>query len=273
MNVGVVGLGFVGGAVSGYFESYGDTVYGYDIKSGLAINNEYTKIVENCEIIFVCLPTPRSDDGSCDTSIVHDALCRLDYIAGELKKSPMVLIKSTLVPGTIKKFVEESHSIRVISNPEFLTERNAAEDYRDSKTVLIGNDYGEAEDLALRLFFRDRWPAAHIYVVSSIEAELSKYLTNSYFSVKVSVANHIYALCQELGVDYNKFIESAIGADPRIERTHWTVPGPDGKLGFGGSCFPKDLSGMIHILEENNLPADVFKAAMEYNKKVRDNGS
>ena len=96
MNVGVVGLGFVGGAVSGYFESYGDTVYGYDIKSGLAINNEYTKIVENCEIIFVCLPTPRSDDGSCDTSIVHDALCRLDYIAGELKKSPMVLIKSTL---------------------------------------------------------------------------------------------------------------------------------------------------------------------------------
>tara|TARA_R110000824_G_scaffold298214_1_gene486468 strand:- start:631 stop:1443 length:813 start_codon:yes stop_codon:yes gene_type:complete len=270
MNIGVIGLGFVGGAVRDYFESYGDTVYGYDIKSGLGINHEYTRIVKNCEIIFICLPTPRSEDDSCDTSIVHDALRRLDFIAEGLSKSPMVLIKSTLVPGTMRKLVEESSSIRVISNPEFLTERKAAEDYRNSKTVLIGSDYGEAEDLALRLFFRERWPAAHIYVVSSIEAELSKYLTNSYFSVKVSVANHIHALCEELGVDYANFIESAIGADPRIERTHWTVPGPDGKLGFGGSCFPKDLSGMIHLLEENNLPADVFKAAMEYNKKVRD---
>ena len=113
------------------------------------------------------------------------------------------------------------------------------------------------------------WADCECIFVSNTEAELIKYLTNTYFSVKVSFANHIYQLASSLGVDYDAFIQSAIKSDPRIEPTHWQVPGPDGKLGFGGKCFPKDLNGMMSLFEEQGLECPLLKAAWHYNLHIR----
>ena len=269
MNIGVIGLGFVGTAVKKFFTEYGDTVFGYDIKSGVPIDEGYTEVLSNCDTIFLCVPTPMSDDGSCNTDIVRSSLSSLDRCAGLCEKYPIVLVKSTLVPQTMENLISSTSNIKVVSNPEFLTERRAAEDYKESQSVLIGNGYGEEVATKLRSFFSERWPDAEIFITSPTEAELCKYLTNSYFSVKVSIANHLYQLCQKLGIDYDSFITTAIGCDPRIEQTHWRVPGPDGKLGFGGTCFPKDLSGMVYLLDSMNVDADVFKATVAYNDKIR----
>ena len=114
------------------------------------------------------------------------------------------------------------------------------------------------------------FPKAHIIKTDSSHAEMVKYLTNSFLSTKVSFANEIYQICQQLKIDYDKVVEYAT-LDSRLGKSHWQVPGPDGDYGFGGHCFPKDLNALLYLSDNLDTDNNVLTAAIETNDKVRKN--
>jgi len=269
MKIGVIGRGFVGGSVEKFLkEKAYHEVLSYDLKDGTDMNIAYERIVKECDVIYVCVPTPMDSEGECYTGIVRKTANVLNFYAEFHDKRPIILLKSTMTPGTTEDISQDNKNCVFVTNPEFLTERNAYEDFKNSKYHVFGTEDEESKEL-LRYMHKVLWPDSKSIFVSSTEAELIKYITNTYFSVKVTFANHIYQLCQAMGIDYGHFIKSAIEADPRIEKTHWQVPGPDGLLGFGGSCFPKDLNGMINLFNKNEVDCGLLEHIWEYNCNIR----
>lgn len=273
LGIGIIGRGFVGSAVEKLLKEHTDHyVISYDIKDGIEADLGYSKIVKHSDIIYLCLPTPMDAQGRCYTGIVKEAVSLLSYWAGQYNKTPIVLIKSTMVPGTTIEMLEKYNNLILVSNPEFLTERSAYEDFRSAKKHLFGLIQPKINPIKINLesFHKDIWgPRCECVFVTPTEAEMIKYLTNTFFAVKVTFANHMYQICQSLGIDYTEFINSAIKADPRLGDLHWQVPGPDGKFGFGGSCFPKDLNGMISLFQDHGVEPHLLQAALAYNNYVR----
>ena len=156
----------------------------------------------------------------------------------------------------------------IVFNPEFLTERNAVKDYENQNRIILGGP--RPSTTKLRRIFSKVFPNAHIIKTDSTHAEMVKYLTNTFLSVKVSFANEIYQLCEALDIDYDKVVEYAT-YDERLGDSHWNVPGHDGDFGFGGHCFPKDLSAIIYLTRQLNTENNVLKATQKTNDSVRDN--
>jgi len=271
MNVGVIGRGFVGGSIEKFLKTRSKySVKSYDLKDDTDMNNAYSNIVKRSDLIYVCVPTPMDYQGNCYTDIVRGCVQLLNFYADAHKKRPVVLLKSTMVPKTTESFKKEFKNLIFVTNPEFLTERTAYDDLCNSKFHVIGIDDSETETKKLLLgYHNSMWPNSKSIFVTNTQAEMIKYLTNTYFSVKVSFANHIYQLCQAMGMDYKTFIDAAIQSDPRLGELHWNVPGPDGLMGFGGKCFPKDFNGMIKLFDENNVNCEILKMIWKYNVDVR----
>jgi UDPglucose 6-dehydrogenase len=272
MKIGVIGRGFVGGSIDKFInEQHGYSTLSYDVRDDRDMNKTYDRIVRECDFIYVCVPTPMDAEGKCFTGIVRSALRLLSYYAAERRKQTVVLIKSTMVPNTSVELQKEFKNLIILTNPEFLTERTAYEDLCNSQYHVIGiPDFIPANVyITLRQFHKDLWPNSTINYMSNTEAEMVKYMTNSFYSYKVTFANHMYQLCQSMGLDYDTFINAAIQSDPRLGELHWQVPGPDGELGFGGKCFPKDFNGMIKLFERNGVDCDILKSVWDYNVKIR----
>lgn len=272
MTIGIIGRGFVGNAIEKLLIKNNIDVKSYDLKDNRELNIAYEDIVQTSYIIYVCLPTPMNKDGSCCVDIVDSSLKVINYYANNNDTKPIILIKSTLVPESIKNFQEKYQNIFLVHNPEFLTERTAEQDFENSKSHLFGLSELSNNKLvvtAIADFYHYIFNKCSLIFVNSTESELIKYLTNSFFAVKVAFANHIYELCYKLKIDYTKFINNAINADPRIGELHWQVPGHDGNFGFGGSCFPKDLNGMINLFHNKSLNPYVLQAAKDYNDIIR----
>jgi len=274
MKIGVIGRGFVGGSIEKFVnEHHGYSVLSYDVKDEHRdMNTTYDRMVRECDFIYVCVPTPMDSDGKCYTEIVRLCLKLLSFYARERRRQTVVLIKSTMVPETSVKLQEDFPNLVIVTNPEFLTERTAYEDLVNADYHVLGvGDFIPANVyIRLRQFHKDLWPNSTINFMSNTEAEMVKYMTNSFYSYKVTFANHMYQLCQAMGLDYEQFIKGAINSDPRLGELHWNVPGPDGQLGFGGKCFPKDFNGMIKLFERNDVECDILKSVWEYNLKIRE---
>ena len=267
--IGIVGQGFVGNAVYQKFKNYYDilTHDKDDTKSTSTLDN----IVHLCGTIFLCLPTPMKSDGSCDVSILENVLQEIDLIAdnyefGVTKRT--IVIKSTISPGTTKKWNNKYESLRLVFNPEFLTERNAVKDYENQNRIILGGPRPATTEL--KQIFSKVFPKAHIIKTDSTHAEMVKYLTNNFLSVKVSFANEMYQLCDKLNIDYDKVVEYAT-YDDRLGKSHWGVPGHDGDFGFGGHCFPKDLAAILHLSNKLNTINNVLHATQDTNDEVRKN--
>jgi nucleotide sugar dehydrogenase len=246
--IGIVGQGFVGNAVYQKFKNY------YDVLTNDLDENKSTATLENltqmCSTIFLCLPTPMKSDGKCDTSILEKVLDMIDLLTDNLETKKTIVIKSTIPPGTTEKFNKRYESLDIVFNPEFLTERNAVEDYNNQNRIILGGPRPATTEL--KQIFSKVFPKAHIIKTDSTHAEMVKYLTNTFLSTKVSFANEIYQLCDKLNIDYDKVIEYAT-LDERLGTSHWNVPGHDGDFGFGGHCFPKDLASLLHLTVELNV--------------------
>lgn len=265
--IGIVGQGFVGNAVYQKFKKYYD-VLTYDINQELC-NSDLDNLVRKSDYIFVCLPTPMNLDGNCDLNIIESSLLELNTLTKfEVVGSKTVIIKSTIPPGTTKKFNKQFSHLNIVFNPEFLTERNAVEDYNNQNRIIIGGKRPYSTSV-VRIFSKV-FPKAHIIKTDSTHAEMVKYLTNTFLSTKVSFANEIYQICQEVDVDYDKVVEYAT-LDERLGKSHWMVPGHDGDFGFGGHCFPKDLSALIKLSEDLNTTNNVLKSVRDTNDEVRGN--
>lgn len=263
MKIGIIGQGFVGNAVYQKFKNYYEVIT-YDLDKSKC-NSTEEEVISNSDIIFVCLPTPmRRDNGGCWTGIVDATL----NVINTYNKCKTVVIKSTVPPGTTKEWNEKYENINVIFNPEFLTEANAVKDYENQNRIILGGDEDVIMDIAP--IFWPVFPKATIVLTNSTEAEMVKYLTNNFLSVKVAFANEMYDLCTTLNLDYNEVIGMAT-YDERLGKSHWSVPGPDGDFGFGGHCFPKDLAAILSVTKEHDTIDNVLRAAQATNHSVRRN--
>ena len=255
--IGIIGNGFVGNAV---YQNFRDKVATkvYDVDKNRSINtlNE----VLNQSFVFVCLPTPMTSDGSCDTSILDEFFDTLPILDN---KETIFVIKSTVPVGTTRRLASKH---RVIHNPEFLTARNAINDFANSDRNIIGGERELAEKFAEMFFLNFRTIPSMI--VSSDESETIKYFSNTFLAYKVAYFNKMYDFCQSIGLDYDK-VAKGVSADHRIGISHTKVPGIDNDRGFGGTCFPKDLNSLIVQMENVGVNADMLKEVWKYNEQIR----
>jgi len=266
MNIGIVGQGYVGTAVKEVFSKHYD-VDTYDLDKDKCSVDYLEDLVELTNIIFVCVPTPMKKDGSCDTSIVEAIVKDInDMVVSRNVSGRIVAIKSTIPPGTTNRLNKECKNISVIFNPEFLTEANFIEDFRNQSRIIIGGE--RPSTTKLRQVYSLVFPNTPIIKTGSKTAEMVKYFTNTFLATKVSFANEMKMICDELNIDYDKVVEYST-YDERLGKSHWAVPGPDGKLGFGGSCFPKDINALIHLAGELELCTEVLMGAWNTNLRVR----
>ena len=266
MKIGIVGQGYVGTAVKTVFEKHYD-VETYDLDKDKCTVDYLEDLVELSNVIFVCVPTPMRKDGSCDTSIVEAVVKDInDMVVSRNVSGRIVAIKSTIPPGTTNKLNKECDNITVLFNPEFLTEANFIEDFKNQDRIIIGGPR-PASTKVRPLFYR-AFPKAHIIKTHSTIAEMVKYTTNTFLSVKVSFANEMKMICDKIGIDYDKVTEYAT-LDERLGHSHWSVPGPDGHYGFGGSCFPKDINALIKVADELDIHPNMLIGAWETNLDVR----
>ena len=267
MNIGVIGQGFVGSAVREGMKNY-FTVITYDKDPNKqSTAKSISDVVSQVDETFLCVPTPMRKDGSCDLSIVKAALEEIaTAVVKQQKQGFIVVIKSTITPGTTEALQKGYPEFSIVFNPEFLTEANAVEDYKNQNRIILGGDrYGTTK---MKQVFAKAFPEVPIIKTSATIAETIKYVTNTFLAMKVSYANEIYALCQKLDIDYDKVVEYA-RYDNRIGNSHWAVPGPDGDLGYGGHCFPKDIAALKHLAESLGVDTTMLTATIEKNNSVR----
>ena len=266
MKIGIVGQGYVGTAVKEVFSKHYE-VETYDLDKDKCSVDYLEDIVELSNIIFVCVPTPMKKDGSCDTSIVESVVKDInDMVISRNVSGRIVAIKSTIPPGTTNRLNKECHNISVIFNPEFLTEANFIEDFRNQSRIIIGGE--RPSTTKLRQVYSLLFPDATIVKTGSKTAEMVKYMTNTFLATKVSFANEMKLICDELKIDYDKVVEYST-YDERLGKSHWAVPGPDGKKGFGGSCFPKDINALISLSKDMRLYLHTLQGVWKTNLKIR----
>ena len=279
MNIGILGQGFVGSAIREGLKSH-HNILTYDLDSSKC-NSNLLDVTEKSEIIFVCVPTPMRKDGSCDTRILENAVDDIYRVFqdSQRKKSPVLIIKSTVPPGTTRLIDSKYKDMKVLFSPEFLTEANSFEDFKNQNRIIIGSPGYKDGDLDFPAFsvfkmFREvfKEDKTLIKIVNSEEAEMCKYFINCFLATKVIFSNQMYDICNASSLDYN-IVKSLALLDPRIGKSHMMVPGPDGDRGFGGHCFPKDLAAMIKFGNDNGVAfsATFLQEVQQYNNLVRKN--
>jgi UDPglucose 6-dehydrogenase len=205
--------------------------------------------------------------GECDLGILASALNEIaDCVKALNKDGYIVVIKSTIPPRTTETLNSIYQTLDIVFNPEFLTEANAIEDYKNQNRIIVGGE--RPGSTRVKALFAKAFPKVPIIKTSSTIAETIKYVTNTFLAMKVSYANEIFQLCQALNVDYDKVIEYA-RYDDRLGNSHWSVPGPDGDFGFGGHCFPKDIAALQFVAKNLNVDTTMLSATINKNNLVR----
>ena len=264
MEIGIIGQGFVGTAVREGLKDFFN-IETYDIAKTCTCKS-IEDLLTKSDVVFVCLPTPMEKSGKCHLGIIEPVLKDLDHI----NKCKTVVVKSTIPPGTTANWNEQFKNIDIVFNPEFLTEANSINDFKNQNRIIVGGPK-KAASIVRRLFIK-AFPKVKIIKTDSTYAEMVKYITNCFLATKVSFANEMYEICDFLKIDYDKVVEYAMH-DERLGYSHWNVPGPDGDFGYGGHCFPKDIKALINVAMEldSNIDPIMLKATNEKNNKVRKN--
>lgn len=265
-TIGIIGQGFVGNAVRmGMQHVY--NVLTYD-KSPDKYSNVtgIEELIKQNEVVFLCVPTPMKRSGECDLSIINNALQEINQCCISLNKQIIIVIKSTIPPGTTDHLDSLYSHCNIVFNPEFLTEANSIEDYKNQNRIVIGGKRPYTS--VVRRIFAKAFPKVPIIKTSATIAETIKYVTNIFLATKVAFANEIFQVCEALDIDYDKVIEYA-KYDVRLGQTHWDVPGPDGDFGYGGHCFPKDIAALKTLMNSLNVDSTIIDAVINKNNVVR----
>lgn len=233
-KIGIIGWGVVGQATGKGFSKAYNVLWHDPYREG---STSIDDLVNHAEFLFVCVPTPMfSDHSGTDLSIVESVV---EEFAPKISGTDKVLIiKSTVIPGTTKKFSQKYHGVVFAMNPEFLTEKQPEYDFLHPDRTLIGAFDDRVGERIKKLYEAIYEPDAKYFISDPTTVELAKFASNALLSAKIILANEIYHVAQVLGVDYDQAREM-IQADPRIGG-HLKVPGPDGDLGFGGKCLHPD---------------------------------
>lgn len=261
MNVAIVGYGFVGKAVENAIKDVKD-IFIIDPKLKNDINVLKDKKID---FIFLCLPTPMREDGGQDIKIILNVLEAIE----NLHLKSQIVLKSTVLPSNIN-IIQERNS-EIIYNPEFLREKRANEDFINASLILFGGKKENCEKLSKFYTGNTRCLQTDHTFVDIISASIIKYSINSFLATKVIFFNELYQIFTNSGSkDSWEKIISSISKDLRIGNTHMNVPGHDGRRGFGGACFPKDINALYKYSKEINAEFNILKKAISLNNKLRD---
>lgn len=265
-RVGIIGNGFVGKATSQLACKSVDML-SYDIRpeqckpKGLTFED-----LKECHVIFISVPTPMTKDGSCHLDILKSVVDDLDSMG----YSGYKIIRSTVPVGT-------SDSLGCYFMPEFLTEANYVKDFIENPFWIFGlcqshttQQHEEFAHTILTLFDKshqeEKIKSNQLQFLSNKEAEMVKMFRNCFLATKVSFCNEIAEFCTRKGIEYEN-VRKWGAMDPRIQKSHTSVPGPDGKYGFGGTCFPKDTASLSYEMKKVGMKSYVLDAAIERNNK------
>ena len=249
MKLGIVGNGYVGQATS-LLKSEEVDVLIWDVDPEKR-NINSTRELAVCDLVFVCVPTPMDNDGSCYLNIVEDVVSELVEVG--INKQDIV-IRST-VPVTT------SERLGVSFMPEFLTEANWENDFKNNPNLIFGFDTPETLEQQLsgnmaseKMLELGAKANKEVLILTTKEAELVKYTRNVFLATKVSFFNEVEEFCTKLDMSYEN-VRRGVCLDERIGFSHTQVPGPDGKRGYGGTCFPKDVASLLYqMLDTQMLP-------------------
>ena len=260
MKIGVIGNGFVGHAMTLLRPNVEVQIWDVDPDKREPTDLIFEDFVNTSIVIFVAVPTPMRSDGTCDLSIVESVVDQIK----EINSKAHIVLRSTVTPGT-------SDRLEVSFMPEFLTEKNWEEDFKTCEQWIIGSRnvdtvrwvraiFGEAYNQGKGVIEN-----GNVIWMKPTEAEIAKYAKNCFLSTKVSFFNEIHDLCEHMGVDYEE-VRNAACDDERIGHGHSRVPGHDGKRGYGGTCFPKDMNALSSFMESVGLNPLMLKASIERNE-------
>lgn len=256
MKIGIIGHGFVGKATA-LFQTKENHVFIYDKNESLCEPLETTlECIKQCDIIFVCVPTPMKENGQVN-------LCIVDSVLESLGDHKGIILRSTVPPGT--SFRHKVHFM-----PEFLTEQNCLDDFKACKCWVIGLDDDDEMfkknmiSLIKNAYKNNNIQSDSIEWLSTNEAEMLKYFRNVFLSTKIALCNELAEFCDKKHIDYES-IRKIATLDGRIGSSHSFVPGSDGKKGFGGTCLPKDTAGLVYEMEQVHMESIVLKGVLERN--------
>jgi UDPglucose 6-dehydrogenase len=263
LSLGIVGCGFVGSAVASGFDTPNVDSWIVDPKKSTTTLQQLAAIGPH--LTFICVPTPESTDGSVNVTIVDQVLADLNKFAYD----GIVVIKSTITPDHLERFVEE-YDLRIVYNPEFLTEANAHQDFINPSMQILGGVWEECELVERAYVEFSKVKVVPTFKTDIVSASLLKYTINSWLATKVSFMNELYQLHKSSGAktSWDQFTDM-LQRDKRIGDSHLRVPGPDGSFGFGGHCFPKDTAGLLSYADKNNVDLSVLSKAVETNARIR----
>ncbi|MBK6729627.1 MAG: UDP-glucose/GDP-mannose dehydrogenase family protein [Bacteroidetes bacterium] len=243
-----------------------ETIFSRNIEQGnLTFTTDLQFAVDNSEVIFLALPTPPNEDGSADLQYVLQVSEQLGKLIKEYK---IIIDKSTVPVGTAEKVRDViakncTVDFDVVSNPEFLREGVAVEDFMKPERVVIGTESERAKEVLNRLYAPFVRQGNPVIFMDERSAELTKYAANAFLATKITFMNEIANLCEIVGADVD-MVRKGIGSDSRIGK-RFLFPG----VGYGGSCFPKDVKALNHIANENDYDFHVLKSVIEVNDKQR----
>lgn len=261
-KVGIVGYGYVGKAVFNFFKDHYETIF-YDPNLEGSASKE---ALNACDLAIVSVPTPMGNDGKADLSIIEETI--------EWLRAPLILIKSTIPPGTTKGLIEK-YEKRIAFSPEYIGEGNYAvpfwKDYPDphdmkKHSFMIFGGEPEVTSEAGEYFKRVLGAEARYVYTDSTTAELCKYMENAFLATKVTFCNEFYEIAKALGVHYDELREMWL-LDGRVGRSHTAVFKES--RGFGGKCLPKDTNALVKRSEEAGYEPKLLKAVLAVNKEIR----
>lgn len=262
-NIGIIGWGVVGQAVGqGFAQNKNNRILWYDkFKKG---SHSLEKVINHSEFIFLCLPTPMfADQSGIDLSIMNQMVAKIAPKVSGTEK--IIIIKSTVIPGTTLKYSQKYPKVNFAMNPEFLTDAHAFEDFLAPDRTIIGALNKKIASRIARLYQALYHSKSRIFLTDPTSAEIVKYACNAFLATKVIFANEISDLSTIMGVKYDD-VKKMIIADTRIGPTHLDVTAD---RGFGGKCFPKDLVALLNFAKKKNVDFTLLEKVWQKNLKIR----
>ena len=290
MNITVIGAGYVGQVVSACLTTQNHNVTVYDIdqtklsslqkgiptihESGLQnllssgieqgnlhVEEELQKAINDADVVFLCVGTPSNPDGSVNLTYHFSAV---EEIKPYITTSQTIVIKSTVPPGTAHRARNRlGQDVTVLSNPEFLKEGSAVQDFLNPDRVIVGGQNKEQAEYTARKIYTDILQHSKLFVTDNASAELAKYAANSFLATKISFINEIARLCEKVGANVDE-VADGMGLDARIENAFFGAG-----VGYGGSCFPKDVKGLIATANDYGEDMKIIAAAHKVNQGQR----
>lgn len=277
MDVSIIGYGVVGKAVYCGFKPK-CRMHIFDPASPSPDETERADSLEDAwkasPFVFVCVPTPCDAQGRFDATIIDETIAGIAKIAETAASGPdgekILIIKSTVIPTKVRQYLDERPELNIVVMPEYLVEAKPSEQFLEQPFRIIGGHPDHTAKVAELFEKHSACAPAEIGFCDAVGASLIKYMTNTFLAMKVSFMNQINELYERLdaGTSWDDLMR-CLHLDERIGTGHYHVPGPDGRRGWGGKCFPKDLRALVTLAGQLGCDLSLLKLADDYNSKIR----